>query len=116
MTDVLDEDSGFGVEPLVTRLHRGQLHTQHIGHVMLLVGLKNVVLEVRQKFPHAWVHHLVLDVGVHGQQFDDLVDQSAFGLLRIVAGAFELGEELLDLLVVLLEQHDGIGRHGLSLT
>ena len=90
--DVLDEHGGLGVEPLVVGLHRGELDDQHVGDVVLLVGLQDVVLEVRQQLADARVHHLVLDVGVHGEQLDDLVDELALGGVRVLAGLLEVAE------------------------
>ena len=75
--DVLDEHRRLGVEALVVGLHRGQLHDQDVRDVVLLVGLQDVVLEVGEELAHPRVHDLVLDVGVHGEQLDDRVDELA---------------------------------------
>ena len=88
--DVLDEHGGLGVEALVVGLHRGELDDEHVGDVVLLVGLQHVVLEVGKQLAHARVHHLVLDVGVHGQQLDDLVDELALGREGVLPGLLEV--------------------------
>jgi hypothetical protein len=82
--------------------------------VVLLVGLQHVVLEVREQLSHARVHAFVLDVGVDRQQLEHLVDELAAAGVRLRAGALELAEQPSDLDVVLLEDDDGVGRHGRS--
>ena len=65
------------------------------------------------RFADLRVHDLVLDVGVHGQQLDDLVDELPLGPARL-AGASNSRNSLRTSLVVLLEQDDGVGGHGFS--
>jgi hypothetical protein len=48
---------------------------------------------------------------VHGQQLDDPVDDLSLGDVRVLTGLLEVGEGLADVLVVVLQQHDGVGRH-----
>src|SRR3954447_26917921 len=108
----LDEHRRLGVEAIVVRVHREQLHTQHVRHVMLLVGLEDVVLDVRQQRADLRVHDLVLDVGVNRQQLDDLRDELTLAFGVIIARLLEVLEQLPDLFVVVLEQHDGVRRHG----
>jgi hypothetical protein len=97
---------------MVLASKRSSLGYKEVSNVMLLVGLEHVVLQVRQQLAHPRVHDLVLDVGVHGQQLDDLVDQVrlAGGVARF--GALELAEEAADLFVIPLEKDDRVGGHG----
>src|SRR5689334_720897 len=110
--DVLDQDRGLGGEPLVLGLHRGELDHEHVGHVVLLVGLQDVVLQVREQLADLRVHHLVLEVGVHREELDHRVDELALGDVSVLTGLLEVVEYLADLLVLVLEQHDGVGGHG----
>ena len=110
--DVLDEDGRLGVEPLRIWLHPDQLHHQDVGDVVLLVGLQDVVLELGQERADAWVHDLVLEVGVDCQLLDDPVDEPALGREGLVPGLLEGSERLADLSVLVLEQDDGVGGHG----
>jgi hypothetical protein len=45
------------------------------------------------------------------QRLDDLLDDAALGLGGVLTGPLELTEQALDVLVVVLEQHEGVGRH-----
>jgi hypothetical protein len=90
-------------------------HAQHVGDVVVLVGLEDVVLDLGQPLADLGVHALVLQVRVHGERLHDALDEPALGLHRPVADVLELAEQLADLLVVLLQQHDRVGRHRLSL-
>jgi len=45
---------------------------------------------------------------VHGQRLDDLGDDAALGFPRVGPGILKLFEQLLDLLVIVFQQHDGI--------
>ena len=109
--DVLDQHRRLGGEPLVVGLHRRELDDEDVGDVVLLVGLEHVVLDLGQQLAHARVHHLVLEVGVHGQQLDDPVDQPALGDGRVRRRPSRSPEGLADLLVVVLEQDDRVGGH-----
>jgi hypothetical protein len=51
---------------------------------------------------------------VHSEQLDHLLDQPTLLGVRVLAGLLEGVERLLDLLVVVLEQHDGVGGHWAS--
>lgn len=50
--DVLDQRRRLSVEPLISGFQRGELDDQHVGHVMFIVGLKDVVLQLGEKIPH----------------------------------------------------------------
>jgi hypothetical protein len=76
---------------------------------MLLVRLEDVVLKIGEQGTDLGVHHLVLDVGVHGQQLDDLPDNLGLRLNGPVTSGLELPEQAADLLVVGLEHDDRIG-------
>ena len=54
--------------------------------MVLLVGLEDVVLQVGQQLADPRVHHLVLDVGVHGQQLDHPIDELALARVGVLAG------------------------------
>src|SRR5437588_69447 len=58
------------------------------------------------------VEDLLLDAAVDGQLLDDLVDDLLLGLRSVRTEPFEPLEQLLDLLVILFEQDDGVRRHG----
>jgi hypothetical protein len=75
---------------------------------MFFVGLQYVVLEVGEQRADLGIHHLVLDVGVHGEQFDDLPGDLFFLLDRPVTGGLELPEQVADFLVIGLQHDDGI--------
>ena len=105
---VLDQDGRLGRESLGIRLHPDQFHDQDVGDVVLLIGLEHVVLELREELAHAGVHDLVLDVGVRGQELDHLLDEPTLLSVRVLAGLLEGVEGLLDLFVVVLEQHDRV--------
>ena len=51
---------------------------------------------------------------MHGEQFDDLLDDPALRGRGVLTGLLEPAELLPDVLVVGLQQHDGIGGHQLS--
>jgi hypothetical protein len=51
---------------------------------------------------------------MHGQRFEDAVDNLTLTCRCVPSGLFELAEQGADLLVLFLEQHDGIGGHGPS--
>ncbi|PXW36081.1 UNVERIFIED_CONTAM: hypothetical protein DES50_1011028 [Williamsia faeni] len=93
---VFYEDRGLRVESFVGRSHRDEFHHEQISHVMLLVGLQDVVLDVRDSLADCRIHTLVLDVGVHGQRFDDLGDDVCLRLRRVWTGFAEGVEQLLD--------------------
>src|SRR6185312_743987 len=111
MGDVLDEDGRFRVELFGFRTHCAELHAQQVGDMVLLVGLEDIVLEVRQQPAHLRIHDLVLDIGMHGQQLDHLRDQMTLLLRRILSSALKVAEDFLDLLVVLFEQNNRISGH-----
>jgi hypothetical protein len=61
---------------------------------MLFVGLQYVVLEVWKQRTDPGIHHLILDVGVHREQFDDLPNDLGFLLDRLVTAAWNLPNRL----------------------
>ena len=79
--------------------------------MVLLVGLENIVLELRQQPADLGIHDFVFQVGVDSQRLDDLRDDAALSLGSAFASLLELTEQALDLLVIVLEQNDGVGRH-----
>jgi hypothetical protein len=87
-------------------LHPSEFGDQHVGDVVLLTGLQRVVRQLRQEGADLRVHHLVLDVGVHREQLDDLLDDLALRDRCVVAGLGEPAGLLTDLLVVGLQQHN----------
>src|SRR6266498_2205405 len=107
--DALDQDHGLGVETVVVRPQGREFGTQHVGDVVLLVGLQHVLAQVGQQCADLRVHALVLDVGVHRQRLDDLVDDAGLTLRRALAGRLEPAEQGAHFLVVLLEQDDRVG-------
>jgi hypothetical protein len=62
------------------------------------VGLQHVLFEVGEQCADLGVHHLVLDVGVHREQFDDLPNDLGFLLGRLVTGGLVLPEQVADFL------------------
>jgi hypothetical protein len=54
------------------------------------------------------VHHLILDVGVHRQQLDDLPNDLGLLLDRLLTGGPKFSEQAADFLVIGLQYHDGI--------
>ena len=75
---------------------------------MFFVGLQHVVLEVGQQRADLGIHHLILDIGVYREKFDDLPGDRFFLLDRLVPGSLELAEQVADFLVIGLQYHDCI--------
>jgi hypothetical protein len=79
---------------------------------MFLEPLQHLVLDPATSLPDAGIENLFLDVGVDGELAADPRDQLLLGDDRSTAQGVVLGEERVDLIVVGLEQRDGIGRCG----
>src|SRR6266550_2164061 len=107
--DALDQDDRLGVETVVVRAQCCEFGAQHVGYVVLLVGLQHVLAQVGQQCADLRIHALVLDVGVHRQRLDDLVDDAGSALRRALAGRLEPAEQPAHFVVILLEQDDRVG-------
>ena len=109
---VLDEHGGLGLEALVGGVHVVELIEQPLHDVVLLEALEHDVIDLLDGGPGDRVEDLLLDHRVLRELLDDLIDDLATLDERPVAGLLEALEELLDGLVVLFEQGDGVHRRG----
>ena len=91
-------------------VHRFELRDELLDLAVLLLGFVDDVVEAG--LAHGGVHDLLLDLGVEGQLSGDLGHDL---LLGRTGGRLGLGEQVLDLTVVGLEQLDDIGHGGLLL-
>ncbi len=103
--DLFGQDLDLGVVELLVRSAGFDLGDQHLGAVVLDIGFGQQVL-LRVAFAGR-VEDLFLDDRVHGQLGADLLGELL--LLGLALGGFELGEQILDLAVVGLQQGDGVG-------
>src|SRR5205823_5380924 len=72
----------------------------------------HILIKFRKQSADLGVHDLVLDIGVHGEQFDDLPGEPGLRFDRPVTGGLELAEQAAYLVVVGLQQHDRVRCHG----
>jgi hypothetical protein len=77
---------------------------------MLLERLEDLGRGVGHAPPHLRVEDLLLDRGVCRQRLDHLVDDLPAALGRAFTELLERLEQLLHLVVVLLQQREGVGR------
>ena len=78
---------------------------------MLFIRLEHIILQVREECQDLGIHDIVLDIGVLGQHLDNLTDDLGLLLHGLLTQGFEVPEQTADLLVIGLEQHDGVRRH-----
>src|SRR5262245_12151918 len=79
--------------------------------MVLLQRLEDVLLDVGHTLAHRRVYAFVLDVRVHREELDHLIDEPLLGLRRIGPGLLKVPEHLANLFVVVLEQYDRVRRH-----
>src|SRR3569833_1061216 len=111
VADVLGQHRDLRVDRLFVGVEVEQFG-QHPHHdVVLLHALQDVVLRLRHRLARRRVEDLLLDVRVDGQLLDDRVGDAALLVVSVLPRLLELLEQLLHGLVVVLEQHDRVGRH-----
>jgi hypothetical protein len=108
VADVLHEHRDLRLEPLGPRIHALELRQHPLGHVVLLERLEDLVLRLRHRLAHRRVEDRLLDLGVHRELLDDVVDDAAALDESTVARLLEALEQPLDCAVVVFEERDCI--------
>jgi len=106
MADFLAQHGHLGFEELVVGAVRHDVVDQHLGAIVLDEGL--VIEAVLDRALTGRVEDFFLDHRVDLQLVADLLGQLPLAVLA--AGLLELAEQVLDRAMVVLQQHDGVGK------